>query len=238
MHAGKELRDELRFLAHRLRVGPKVLCNRWCARDRRKIFVIGRNKTGTTSLRRAFEMLGFPTGDQRTAEWLYHRDYFGGRFDAILRYCHTAQVFQDVPFSCPGTFRYLDAAFPGSRFILTVRDSPEQWHQSLVRFHSRKFGRDGRIPTAEDLHQARYCRKGFAYNTVRLHGTPDDDPYNPDVMMAHYRRHNRDVTEYFRERPKDLLVLNLAESGAYQRFLAFLGLPDDPAGDFPWENRS
>ncbi|WP_026280582.1 sulfotransferase [Thioalkalivibrio sp. ALE9] len=232
------MRDELRFLAHRLRVGPKMLRNRWRARDRRKIFVIGRNKTGTTSVRRTFEGLGFPVGDQRMAERLYDRDYFEGRFEAIVDYCHSAQVFQDVPFSCPGTFRHLDVAFPGSLFILTVRDSPEQWHQSLVHFHSRKFGRSGQVPTADDLRRARYSRTGFVYNTVRLHGTPDHDPYNPEIMMAHYRRHNRDVTEYFRERPEDLLVLNLAEPGAYQRFLAFLGLPDDPAGDFPWENRS
>ncbi|WP_155986118.1 sulfotransferase [Thioalkalivibrio sp. AKL10] len=232
------LPDELKFIAHRLRVGPRVLFNRWRARNRRKIFVIGRNKTGTTSLRRTFEELGFPVGDQREAERLYDRAYFEGRFEAIVDYCHSAQVFQDVPFSCPGTFRHLDAAFPGSLFILTIRDSPEQWYDSLVRFHSRMFGRDGQIPTADDLRRARYCRKGFLYNTVRMNGTPDDDPYNAEIMIRNYRRHNREVMDYFRTRPRDLLVLNLAEPGAYQRFLAFFGLPNEPEGSFPWENRS
>jgi hypothetical protein len=35
-----------------------------------KYFCIGRNKTGTTSLKRAFEDLGYPVGDQRKAEIL------------------------------------------------------------------------------------------------------------------------------------------------------------------------
>ena len=100
------------------------------------------------------------------------------------------------------------------------------------------FGRGGQVPTADDLRRAPYCRKGFLYNTVRMHGTPDDDPYNAEIMIRNYRRHNREVMDYFRTRPGDLLVLNLAEPGAYQRFLAFLGLPNDPEGAFPWENRS
>ena len=40
------------------------------AKGKQKIFCIGRNKTGTTSLKRAFEDLGYPVGDQRKAEIL------------------------------------------------------------------------------------------------------------------------------------------------------------------------
>ena len=142
------LHDELKFVAHRLRVGPKALYNRWRARNRRKIFVIGRNKTGTTSLRRTFEELGFPVGDQREAERLYDRAYFEGRFEAIVDYCHSAQVFQDVPFGCPGTFRHLDAAFPSSLFILSSGQSGAMVRVprtlSFPHVWSRRAGPDGR----------------------------------------------------------------------------------------------
>ncbi len=49
----------------------------------------------------------------------------------------------------------LDQKFPGSKFILTIRNSPEQWYESLTRFHAVLFGHD-RIPTSDDLKAATY----------------------------------------------------------------------------------
>jgi len=142
-----------------------------------------------------------------------------------------------VPYSLPETYKHLDQAFPGSKFILSVRDSPEQWYQSVVRFQSKKFGRDGKLPTAEDLHKAVYVRKGWLLNRLKLYGLTEDDPFNKERMIAHYEKHNREVREYFAERPGDLLVINLAEPGSYGRFLDFIGAKSSRT-EFPWENRS
>jgi len=206
-------------------------------RGKTKYFCIGRNKTGTTSLQVAFKELGFIVGRQRPAEILCDKYYYRGEFGPIIEYCKTAQVFQDVPFSLPETYKHLDQAFPGSKFILSIRDSPEQWYQSVVRFQSKKFGRDGKLPTAEDLHNAVYVRKGWLLNRLKLYGLTEDDPYNKEQMIAHYEKHNREVREYFAERPGDLLVINLAEPGSYGRFLDFIGAKSSRT-EFPWENRS
>jgi len=192
-----------------------------------KYFCIGRNKTGTTSLKRAFEDLGFTVGDQRKAEILYGKHYFKGNFQPIIDYCKTAQVFQDVPFSHPETYKHLDKAYPGSNFILTLRDNPEQWYRSITRFHAKLFGREGKVPTAKDLKEAQYVWPGFMYNVVRVHGTPDEEPYNKEILIAHYQKYNRDVLNYFKDRSDDLLVINVAEKGAYQKFIDFLGV-DSP----------
>ncbi|MCS3924893.1 hypothetical protein J2T59_001987 [Methanosalsum natronophilum] len=176
-------------------------------------------------------------GNQRKAEILYDKYYFNGKFEPIIEYCKTAQVFQDVPFSCPDTFKYLDQAYPGSKFILTIRNNPEQWYNSITRFHAKKFGLNGRIPTTEDLLNAEYIRKGFMYNTVKLHDTPDDDPYNKQIMIDHYKKYNSDVIDYFKDRPQDLLVINLAEPQSYMRFVKFVGI-NSPYSDFPWENKT
>ena len=40
--------------------------------------------------------------------------------------------------------------------------------------------------------------------------------------MEHYRRHNESARDYFRHRPEDLLVLNLADSGSARALYAFL----------------
>jgi hypothetical protein len=69
------------------------------AAGRQKFFCVGRNKTGTTSLKRAFEDLGFIVGRQYVAEELHDKYFFDGNYEPILKYCKTAEVFQDVPFS-------------------------------------------------------------------------------------------------------------------------------------------
>lgn len=206
-------------------------------RGKIKIFCIGRNKTGTTSLKVAFEELGYIVGHQRTAEILCDQYYYQSEFDPIIEYCKTAQVFQDGPFSLPETYKHLDRAYPGSKFILSMRDSPEQWYQSVVRFQTKKFGRDGKLPTAEDLRNATDARKGWLFNRLKLYGLSEDDPFNKEKLIAHYEKHNRDILENFADRPENLLVINLAEPGSWRRFLDFIGARSSRT-EFPWENRS
>lgn len=226
-----------RFIPSRLRIWLLNWSNYFRSREKQKVFCIGRNKTGTTSVKKAFELLGYPVGHQRTAERLHYLHYFNGEFDEIVDYCKFGQVFQDVPFSCPETYKYLDKAFPGSKFILTVRDNGEQWYRSITRFHGKLWGKNGQTPTAQELKDATYVFKGAPYNLVALHGTTDEEPYHKETMIAHYEQYNQEIIDYFKDRPDDLLVINIAEEGAYQRFIAFLGV-DSPYDDFPWENKT
>ena len=62
-------------------------------RNKTKFFCIGRNKTGTTSLKKAFSDLGFIVGNQTLSEKLYDRYFFSNDFDKIVSYCETAEVF-------------------------------------------------------------------------------------------------------------------------------------------------
>lgn len=202
-----------------------------------KIFCIGKNKTGTTSMSAAMNELGYSVGNQSNAELLIH-DWAKRDFRKIIKYCKTAEFFQDVPFSFPYTYIAMDQAFKGSKFILTVRDNPEQWYQSLVNFHSRKFGKDGRVPTKEDLQQATYIYKGRPWQTRLLTGDViEDDLYNKDQLIQGYIQHNRMVSDYFRHRPDDLLVLNVAENGAFQKLCSFLGKKSNRT-EFPWKNKT
>lgn len=202
-----------------------------------KYFCIGQNKTGTTSIHKAFKQLGFVVGEQVIAEQLMQKYYFSGNFQPLIKYCHSAQVFQDLPFSRIDMLPHVDKAFPNSKFILTERTSPEQWYQSLVRFHSTLFGQNGNLPTGEDLLKADYIAPGFAAKAVLLNGTTLDDPYHKPTLIQKYIEHNQAVKAYFRDRPDDLLVINLAEPDAYQRFTAFLDVTS-PYDSFPWENKS
>lgn len=207
------------------------------AYNKPKIFGVGANKTGTTSLNTAMKELGFTVGYQGKAEGLIH--YWAQRdFNPIIKYCHSAQFFQDIPFSLPYTYIALDYAFPNSKFILTVRDDEEQWYNSITNFHAKKWGRENRIPTQEDLQSANYIYKGYPWEANRLiFDTPRSDPYNKELLIQFYKGHNREIIKFFRHRPNDLLVVNVAEEGALKMLCDFLGVSSNHK-KFPWNNRT
>jgi len=206
------------------------------ARGRKKVFCIGRTKTGTTSLTKAMLDLGYVVGHQRKAEMLF-RDWAKRDFTRIAAYCRTAEFFQDVPFSLPYTFQAMDMYYPGSKFILTIRDS-ESWHKSMRDFHRQDSVHGDKAESLEKLKEATYCYKGFAYETkVLVYDLPGDDPYHKETLIEHYNYHNKMVKDYFRNRKEDLLVLDISEEGAYRKLCEFLEKPVIREV-FPWENKT
>ena len=204
---------------------------------REKVFCIGRNKTGTTSLAKALKMLGYRIGRQDKAEPLM--DDWGRRdFRRIVQYCRWADAFQDVPFSLDYTYQVLDYAFPGSRFILSVRDSPDQWFASLTRSQTKIVGK-GRLPTAEDLRQFSYCEPGWLWKQHQIvYGVDESTLYDPETYKRHYQDHNQGILDYFKYRPADLLVLNVSNPDAIQQLCDFLGHRRTTMIAMPHENKS
>lgn len=198
----------------------------------RKIFCIGFNKTGTTSLERALADLGYKTGDQATAERMLD-DWSRRDFRRLIRYCKTADAFQDIPFSLDYTYQAVDQAYPGSKFILTVRGSSNEWFDSLRRYHSKLFAQ-GETPGIEDLANAKYLYRGWIKTAMEaIFDYPNIPLYHREKYIEIYESHNRNVIEYFRYRLSDLLILNVAEQGAYQKLCSFLGR-EALHKDFPW----
>ncbi|WOD06204.1 sulfotransferase [Marinomonas sp. GJ51-6] len=202
-----------------------------------KFFCIGRNKTGTTSLKKAFEDLGFSVGNQRKAEQLFDQYFFNKEYAPFIEYCKSAQVFQDVPFSYFDILETIDKAFPNSKYILSVRDSSEQWYNSLVGFHCKIMGIKNRLPTWDDICAMKYVSQDLFRKTIEYNGLSKDDPYNKEIMCRNYEMHNENVKAYFKDRPEDLLVVNLSQKTAYKTFLGFLGVSSNQL-DFPWENKT
>tara|TARA_R110002012_G_scaffold319389_2_gene539628 strand:+ start:11786 stop:12097 length:312 start_codon:yes stop_codon:yes gene_type:complete len=82
-----------------------------------KIFCIGHNKTGTTTMQAVLAGFGYDLGNQRQGELLLDA-WYARDFNQIIEYCHTAEAFQDVPFSLPDTYKELDEAFPDAKFFV------------------------------------------------------------------------------------------------------------------------
>jgi hypothetical protein len=107
----------------------------------------------------------------------------------------------------------------------------------MVNFHSKIFGK-GKVPSKEDLQNATYIWKGRPWESKKFAGMPEDDLYNKEILINRYISYNTEVIEYFKDRPNDLLVINIAEKGTYQKLLDFIGIKYSPYNDFPWENKT
>lgn len=189
--------------------------------DRDKIFGVGLNKTGTTSLLTALQEFGILCGHQPDFELLFS-DWKVRRFDRIIALARHYEAFQDAPFSLPFTYQALDQAFPDARFVLTVREA-EEWYESLVRFH-RKILFGGNHPSWERIKSVHYIYPEYIYESaVAMWRWNEFGLYDRSRAIDLYNLHNNSVMEYFHTRPERLLVINLADPSSYGAFCRFLG---------------
>lgn len=202
-------------------------------RKKNKIFVIGFNKTGTTSVLHALREFDLIIGNQKVAEWLLE-DIIKKNYEPLFEYCTTAEAFQDIPFSIPEVYTYLDKKYPNSKFILTIRTNPEQWFNSIVKFHGKLWA-NGNIPTKADLANANYVQKGYALKYInQVFG---ESYYDKKHYIDVYNQHNNAVSQYFKDRPNDLLVVNVEDKDSYIHFCNFIG--QTPVREtFEWKNKT
>lgn len=204
-----------------------------------KVFVIGFNKTGTTTLSQVLKSFGYKLGNQKRAEVLGIYWKLTNDTDKIIRFCKTANAFQDVPFSTPELYKDLDLAFPNSKFILSVRESASLWYNSLIRFHTKKFSRNPNMPPSElDLRTAKYGYEGMALDYFKLfYGYPEIPLYDKEAYQDMYLKHVKDVQQYFKKRESDMIQINVAQQEDFFKLKKFLRFETDME-DFPWTNRT
>ncbi len=202
---------------------------------KQKIFCIGQNKTGTTSVELALKEHGFKMGDQYSGEALLD-DYLNRDFKKIIKFCQSADAFQDIPFSLPYLYVHLDQFYSNSKFILTIRDNESQWYNSITKFHKKITLSPNPTPSYEDLQFFPYHKKGWLLKYMSIYGTPKNDLYNEMALKKFYNDYNNQVINYFRNK-NNLLVLNLSEPDGYSKFIEFLNL-EAKLDSFPWLNKT
>jgi hypothetical protein len=171
-----------------------------------RIFGIGWHKTATTSLNAALTILGYDSAHWISAHWakaIWTEMTEVGKSLTLER--HFALC--DLPI--PLLYKELDRAYPNSKFILTVRDE-WQWLES-VRLHWDREANPyraqwNRDPFSHQVHKLCYGQKWF----------------DPHIFLERYRRHNREVLEYFKDRPQDLLVMDMNKGAGWWELCGFL----------------
>ena len=216
------------------------------ARD--KVFCIGANKTGTTSVERALRDLGLRLPEQGQQERLLTRRVLGGDAQALAEFCAAFDAFQDLPFSHGLVFATCDALFPDAKFILTVRDA-DDWFNSVCRFQSKVFDVDVNadpkdiravFENATTYLDRDYARDVLERSLLRVSDNrvePDwAGIFDRDQYIARYDQRNKLILKYFWGRCDKLLVVDVRQEATTERLVRFLGLDPDLIGPMPHEN--
>lgn len=177
-----------------------------------KIFIIGLPRTGTTSLCASFLDLGYKTAHTAYTE------------QSIL----SADVIADTPAYCD--FKALDSLFPKSRFIYLERDA-ELWLPSIKGLLNRMIKNinndsGGFNPTLKRC-----------FKTIF---TPFDEEHinSEEHLLQCYQRHQQAVRNYFYNRPKDLLSIDISQPESLTALLNFLNKPENRLKCFPHLNKN
>lgn len=178
-----------------------------------KVFCVGFQKTGTTSLFAALSELGYRTaaviGRDLSAAELQKN---GGKL--CVETARNFDAVQDMPW--PLFYQDLDSAYPKSKFILTVRDA-ESWFGSI----EKHFGSE---PST---------MQEFIYGEEAMFPAGNKERY-----LQVYNSHNQQIRDYFADRPNDLLVMDLAKGDGWSALCEFLEYDKPIKMPFPAKNKA
>jgi hypothetical protein len=169
-----------------------------------KIFGIGLAKTGTSSLNKALEILGY-----RSIHFCRHLNEINiegspiSRLSTVLNQCSWDAITNSGEHIYPLT----DKEFPNSKFILTIRNK-EPWLESVKNhFLDRPFFEKNRIELPRVLSMV------HALGHV---------VYNEEYLPIVYDNHLRNAKHYFKDRKQDLLIIDICGGQGWEKLCPFL----------------
>lgn len=212
-----------------------------------KVFGIGYNKTGSSTLEAVFRHYGLRAPKQLDQERLLAGLPFNGEFSTLRAFIEDYDAFQDFPFSQFETYVACDVLFPGSKFILTIRD-PDAWFKSYESYYRAEYNlNDSKVLSeASFLDKDLYLFRNYVHGTMRQtvmtvqnnQAVPDWSlAFDPDYFKSLYCARNDAIIRYFSGRPGALLVVDLTQEKDTRKIVAFLGLTESSIIAMPHLNQ-
>lgn len=183
-----------------------------------KVFGLGLSRTGTRSLTSSLQMLGFDP-----VHYPYDPDTYNeianGQYDLTILKHHDG--ITDITVS--SYYAQLDKLYPGSKFILTVRDKA-----SWLRSCENHWANAPAFMETDDpeLEHRLSVRRFFRAAT---YGCYD---FVPERFSWVYDQHVKNVMDYFKDQPEKLLVLDVCAGEGFEQLAPFLDRPM-PCTPFP-----
>ena len=162
-----------------------------------KLFIIGLPRTGTTSVCHTFLELGY-----KTAHTAYTKQCF-----------NDAQVIADTPIF--NDFIALDKQYPNSKFIYLERELT-LWLPSIRQLLQRMFNNLSREDGGFNPHIKRCYFETFHNLTV-------ENIACDNYLKQQYLQHFEQAHNYFKNRERDFLSINISHKSSFERLCLFLG---------------
>jgi hypothetical protein len=164
-----------------------------------KVFGIGLSRTGTHSLNTALEILGF-------------KSIHYPKPDSVLELMDVYDAGTDITITV--IYKKLDKLFPNSKFILTTRELDDwlksvEWYFSKERVKKKADGTELLTEEQMKLRETLYGNKFY-----------DEEKYRREFI-----KHDNDVRKYFKNRPNDLLIMNVFNGDGFDKLCPFLRKP-------------
>lgn len=163
-----------------------------------KVFQIGFNKCGTDSICRLFKSSGYNAAHwekgklARTIKYNFNNNIkILTGIENFTCYTDMDSTIDEFPNEAFKYFKEIDKQYPGSKFILNIRNI-DTWIES--RIHHNPFGKNS-TKKYSDLFQHHYGLKNI--EEVKEYWKND------------WETHIKNVLEYFKDRPDDLIVFNI-----------------------------
>mgnify|MGYP001225815217 FL=1 len=176
-----------------------------------KIFVIGFNRTGTTTIHSFFKKNGLPAvhwnGNWMVSQFeqnialkrpLLQDSYVYKDGEKTNIKYKEITVFSDMTRDWTATdakdfYKKLDADYPGSKFILNVRDT-KSW-----------------IRSRRSLHEGAITKQHLKY--YKLQDNEQGIEQLKKIWTSIHEQYHSEVLQYFKDRPDDLLVYDITKDG-------------------------
>lgn len=169
-----------------------------------KIFCIGLNKTGTSSIHEALQILGFKSVHHKESRGKSIKDIIKSNYDNgldILKDIDHYDAYSD--WSHPSSnilFKEFDKQYPNSKFILNTRDI-NAWIKSRKKHLKR-------TPNLQQLQKQNPNNKWLKMDEA--------------IWREEFDEHHKNVREYFKKRPEDLLEFDVTKENGWVKMCLFL----------------
>lgn len=199
--------------------------------DKRRVFCLSMQRSGTTSVGDFFKHFKYPTSGYSTKRSSYwSKLWFQGDFESIFRSSEflSYQVFEDNPWWYPEFYKVLYHRFPDAKFILLTRDQND-WFDSMKK-HSK-----GKTLGNTEIHCKIYRRESDYKNLTKQNDHQQNSTAFIDNLLeleghrAHYtaiyENRNREIIDFFnKNRPESLFHRSLYDAQKWPDLGNFIGI--------------
>jgi hypothetical protein len=223
-------------------------------KKKNKVFCIGANKTGTSSLSKLFSDLGYNVPSQKFQETHLRDIHLNFNVKKFTNFVNKYDFFQDIPFSLDNFYVRVDTLYPNSKFILTIRDS-EEWYKSLINFHLSKMNKDKQLTRISsiknvkknDLKRIKWIDNNYSYEIIKnYHVSKIVDYkikydwsllYDKDHYINSYEQRISEIIKFFQKKKDQLLIIDITKENDTRKLFKFLSINKNNEA-FPHMNKS